>query len=117
MTEQSKKKGRIDHDAPNSPESKLIGGPIQENKARAAKANPIEYVTKDDPPFLIVHGDADPLVPLGQSEILLAALKKAGVKSELVVIKDGGHGGKGFATPETQEKIARFFDSHLRKNK
>lgn len=115
MAEQSKKKGRIDHDAPNSPESKLIGGPIQENKAKAAKANPIEYVSKDDPPFLIVHGDADPLVPLGQSEILLAALKKAGVKSELVVIKDGGHGGKGFATPETQEKVARFFDAHLRK--
>jgi acetyl esterase/lipase len=115
MNEQSKKKGPIDHDSPNSPESRLIGGPVQENKEKAAKANPIEYVTKDDPPFLIVHGDADPLVPLGQSEILLAALKKAGIESELVVIKDGGHGGKGFAAQETVEKIAKFFDSVLKK--
>ena len=77
--------------------------------------SPIEHVTKDDPPFLILHGDADPLVPLGQSEILLEALKKAGVAAELVVIKGGGHGGKGFATPENQEKIAKFFAKHLKK--
>ena len=115
MNEFKTVKGRIDHDSPNSPPSKLIGGPVQENKAKAAKANPIEYVTKDDPPFLIVHGDADPIVPLGQSEILLSALKKAGIESELVVIKDGGHGGKDFVTPETTERIASFFDMHLRK--
>ncbi len=56
------------HDAPDAPESKLIGGPIQENPPKAQKANPITYVTKDDPPFLIVHGDKDPLVPHNQSE-------------------------------------------------
>jgi dipeptidyl aminopeptidase/acylaminoacyl peptidase len=64
---------------------------------------------------LMLHGDAAPLVPLGQSELLLDALKKAGVEAELVVIKGGGHGGPGFATPENQEKIAKFFDKHLKK--
>jgi len=40
------------HNTPDSPESQLIGGPIQENKEKVAKANPITYVTKDDAPFL-----------------------------------------------------------------
>lgn len=115
MAEQEKVKGKIDHDSPNSPESKLVGGPIQQNKDKAAKANPITFVTKDDPPVLMLHGDADPLVPLGQSEILLEALKKAGVEAELVVIKGNGHGGPGFGTPEMQDKIAKFFDMHLKK--
>jgi acetyl esterase/lipase len=105
---------KFDHDGPNSPESKLVGGPIQENKDKAAKANPINFVTKDDAPILILHGDADPLVPLGQSEIFLDALKKAGVPAELIVIKGGGHGGPGFASAENQEKIAKFFEKHLK---
>jgi acetyl esterase/lipase len=115
MAAQTTVKGPIDHDSPNAPEAKLIGGPVQENKEKAARANPITYVSKDDPPFLIVHGDKDPLVPLGQSEILLDALKKAGVEAELVIIKDGGHGGAGFNTRENQDRIAAFFDKHLRK--
>jgi acetyl esterase/lipase len=106
---------KLDHDAADSPESKLVGGPIQKNKEKAAKSNPITFATKDDAPVLMLHGDADPLVPLGQSEILLDALKKAGVPAELVVIKGGGHGGAGFATPENREKIEAFFARHLRK--
>src|SRR5262245_21074307 len=97
MAAQAGANSKFDHDGPNSPESKLVGGAIQENKDKAAKANPITYLTKDAAPFLILHGDADPLVPLGQSELLHDALKKAGVESELVVIKGGGHGGAGFA--------------------
>jgi acetyl esterase/lipase len=114
MGEQSGPNSKIDHNAPNSPESRLIGGPIQENKEKAAKANPIGYVSKDSPPFLIVHGDSDPLVPLGQSELLVTALKKSGVEVELIVIKGGGHGGPGFASPENQAKINGFFDRHLK---
>jgi acetyl esterase/lipase len=115
MGAQSGANSKIDHDSPNSPESKLVGGAIQQNKNKAAKANPIEFVTKDDPPVLILHGDMDPLVPLAQSEILLEALKKAEVPAELVVIKGGGHGGAGFGTPENVEKIVKFFDKHLKK--
>jgi len=48
------------HDSVDSPESQLIGAAIQENKAQAAQANPITYVSKNAPPFLICHGDADP---------------------------------------------------------
>jgi acetyl esterase/lipase len=47
------------HDAPDSPESKLIGGPIQDNPDKVRRVNPITYVTKSAPPFLIVHGTLD----------------------------------------------------------
>jgi acetyl esterase/lipase len=80
------------HDTPDSPESQLVGGPIRENPDRVARANPITYVTPDDPPFLIVHGDADALVPHHQSVLLEAALRKAGVRVELVTIAGGRHG-------------------------
>jgi acetyl esterase/lipase len=103
------------HDDPRSPESQLLGGPVQENKARAAKANPITYVSSDDPPFLIMHGDRDAAVPYHQSELLVAALKKAGVEVTFLTIKEGGHGGAGFQSRENRRRIDAFFDKHLRK--
>jgi dipeptidyl aminopeptidase/acylaminoacyl peptidase len=115
MQEQSGGRGTIDHDSANAPEARLIGGPVQQNKGKAAKANPISYVTKDDPPFLILHGDQDPLVPVGQSELLHAALKMAGVESELVVIPGAGHGGKEFHSDARRKQVADFFDKHLKK--
>jgi acetyl esterase/lipase len=80
------------HNPPNSPESSLVGGAIQENKNMCALANPITYVDKYDPPFLIFHGDKDPLVPHCQSELLFDALQKAGVKSEFVLVTGAKHG-------------------------
>ena len=102
----------MDHDAANSPESLLIGGPIQEHPALVRRANPITYVTKDAPPFLIVHGDADPLVPHNQSELLYEALKAAGVEVTLYTVRGGGHGG--FRDPEVDALLERFFDKHLK---
>jgi acetyl esterase/lipase len=101
----------LKHNAPNSPESQLIGGAIQENKDKVARANPITYVTKDDPPFLIVHGDKDRTVPINQSELLSDALKKAGVEVEFYIVKGGGH---GFRDPMAFEKTDAFFDKHLK---
>jgi len=86
---------KLAHDSPGSPEAKLVGGPIQENKEKVARANPITYVGKDAPPFLIVHGDADPLVPHHQSELLRDALEKVSVPVSLYTVKGGGH-GQGF---------------------
>lgn len=99
------------HDVPDSPEANLVGGPIHENKAAVAKANPIAYVTEDDPPFLIVHGDADPLVPFHQSILLEDALKKAWVPVSLYKVKEGGHGG--FTDPIVPFLVKRFFANYL----
>ena len=70
-----------------------MGGPIRDRPDEAARANPISYVTADDPPFLVVHGDADLLVPHHQSELLVAALRKGGVRVRFVTIPGGPHGG------------------------
>lgn len=80
------------HNPANSPESSLVGGAIQENKDKVTLANPVTYVDKNDPPFLILHGDKDPLVPHCQSELLYRKLQKAGVKSKLVIVPGGKHG-------------------------
>jgi len=113
FTKMSSFPSTMKHDAPDSPEAKLIGGPVQENKDKAQRANPIAYITKDDPPFLIVHGDKDPLVPHHQSEILLDALKKTNVEATLYTVKGGGHGG--FKDPQVDVLVAEFFERHLRR--
>ncbi len=100
------------HNSPDSPESKLIGGYIHDNPQKAAKANPITYVTKDAPPFLIIHGDRDPLVPHHQSELLEAALNKAGVPVTFYTVKGGGHGG--FKDPNVPKLTRQFFEKHLK---
>jgi len=84
--------GAMDHDAADSPESVLIGGPIQKNPEKAAKASPITYVSADDPPFLILHGDQDRTVLLNQSQLLHDALRKLGVRVRLGIVKGQGHG-------------------------
>lgn len=101
----------MDHDAPNSPESILIGGPVQETPQGVRNADPITYVTKDDPPFLIVHGDKDPLVPHNQSELLYDALKKANVKAKFHTVKGGGH---GFKDPQVDSMVNKFFNKTLK---
>jgi acetyl esterase/lipase len=90
-------------------EARLIGGPISQNLQKAQNANPIHYITKDDPPFLIVHGDKDPAVPLQQSQLLADALKRAGVKVTFHVVPGGEHGGPEFRKPEELERLFAFF--------
>jgi acetyl esterase/lipase len=99
------------HDAAGSPESRLIGGPIQRNKEKVARANPITYITAGDPPFLIAHGDNDRLVPHHQSVLLEAALKKAGVPVTFYTVKGGGHGFRN-STADALRKD--FFKKHLK---
>ena len=102
---------KIEHDAANSPESRLVGGALQENKEKVARANPITYVSKDDPPFLIMHGDKDNLVPHHQSELLRDALKKAGVDVTFKTVEGAGH---GFGGPQVMKMVEEFFDKHLK---
>jgi len=104
------------HDPADSPESQLVGGPIQQNKDIVARANPITYVTRDSPPFLILHGEQDPSVPVNQSELLYDALKKAGVDVTFHKIVGAGHGGPQFNTPEVRAMVQAFFDRHLKKS-
>lgn len=104
--------GGMLHDTPDSPESQLIGGALQASRDKAARANPITYVNGDEPPFLIVHGDNDPLVPHHQSELLKAALDKAGVPVSVYTVVGGGHGG--FTDPKVRELTKAFLAERLK---
>lgn len=106
--------GYESHAQATSPEAKLLGGAPLENKHKAARANSITYVTKDDPPFLIVHGDQDRTVPLNQSEDLHATLKQAGVGTHFHVIHGAGHGGPGFAGENIDAMVGDFFEKTLK---
>jgi acetyl esterase/lipase len=100
------------HDVPDSPESELIGGAIQEFKDRAEKANPVTYVSSDSPPFLIIHGDQDLLVPFQQSLLLKTALEEAGVPVTFYPVAGEGHGH--FIDPRVKELTMAFFEEKLK---
>jgi dipeptidyl aminopeptidase/acylaminoacyl peptidase len=67
----------------------LVGG--SDDPAILAAASPVSYVTAEAPPFLLVHGDSDGLVPHLQTDLLAAALAEAGVEHEVVTVKGGDH--------------------------
>ena len=77
-----------------------------------AKANPITYVSEDDSPFLIIHGDRDKLVPYQQSVLLKDALEKAGVPVTFYKVEGGGHGW--FRDPKVPELTKAFLEQHLK---
>ncbi len=105
--------GYESHARAESPEAKLIGGAVLDNRDKAARVNPITYVSDDDPAFLIVHGDQDKTVPLNQSELLFEALKQVGVSAHLHTIRGAGH-GQGFGGPEIERMVGDFFERHLK---
>jgi acetyl esterase/lipase len=85
-------------------------------------ASPVTYITPDDPPFLIVHGEKDGYSPVEQAETLDAKLKAAGVSSKLVIVQNGEHGLTSIsgdpAVPsldEINQLILDFLDSNLMK--
>ncbi len=110
------------HGDTNSPECQLVGGSLAEKADVVRAADPITYVTPEGPPFLIMHGENDPTVPINQSELLYDALKKAGVAVTFIRVKNAGHGfgGRGPGVPidpnpaEIQRQVLAFFDKHLK---
>lgn len=96
------------------PYSKLIGGGLGEEKEKCEAVSPVHYVSKDSPPFLILHGDHDTLVPLAQSEELAELLTKSGVSVTLQRLPGAGHGGPAFTLPAVTGLINKFFDKHLK---
>ncbi|MGQ9651724.1 MAG: alpha/beta hydrolase fold domain-containing protein [Phycisphaerae bacterium] len=91
---------------------KLLGGPLNKNREKARLASPVEHVSKDDPPFLIVHGEKDNVVPVKHSRLLADALRRAGVDVTLKVVPDAGHGVGGLVD---RKMVAEFFDQHLKR--
>jgi len=79
----------------------------------ARQVSPAYHVSADDPPTLIIHGDADVLVPIQQAELILEKLRQAGVEGKLVVKKGASHGWPDIL--EDMTIIADWFDQHIGK--
>jgi acetyl esterase/lipase len=75
------------------------------------QVSPITHVSAGSAPTLIIHGDADKLVPIQQAEIIIAKLKASGVPAELVVRKGAGHGWPNLL--DDMKLLADWFDKHL----
>ncbi|MEM8484995.1 MAG: alpha/beta hydrolase [Bacteroidota bacterium] len=84
--------GEFCHDDPSSPESSLIGCPIQDCPAKTLEADPAAYISPADPPIMILHGQSDLLVPHHQGERLYMALNKACNEAVFVSLPLAGHG-------------------------
>lgn len=83
------------------------------NPELCRKASPTTYVSKDDAPFYIFHGDLDPLTNHEQGELLNEKLRAAGVKSDFYLVKGGKHGWG--VRKDVDEKVDAFLDKHLKK--
>jgi acetyl esterase/lipase len=93
--------------------SKRFNGGGLMDAAMLKAASPLSYLTPDDPPVLIFHGDQDGTVPLGQSQLVDQRYKEAGLVSELHIIPGAGHGGPAFSDDERYQLIKAFLDKHL----
>ncbi|MBI3881840.1 MAG: alpha/beta hydrolase [Verrucomicrobia bacterium] len=102
---------------------KLFGATYREKPAAWRSGSPVFYVTSNAPPFLVVHGDSDNLVPRWHAERLTAKLQEARVPSDLVIVKNGNHvmfpakSGQP-AVPswnELNQRVVNFFDERLAK--
>ncbi len=93
--------------------AKLLGRTVRDVPELAKQASALYQVSADDPPFLIMHGEKDPAVPLAQSQRLHDKLKAVG-SSELHIVEGAGHGGKEFRTTEVKKRVLEFFNKHLK---
>jgi len=92
--------------------NKLVVIADEERRQEIGKAiSPITHVKKASAPALIIHGDADALVPIQQAEVIRDKYKEVGVPFELVVKKGAGHGWADIGADI--EKLADWFDKHL----
>ncbi|BCJ45863.1 hypothetical protein GCM10010168_57170 [Actinoplanes ianthinogenes] len=109
MAAQNHPEGPHDHDAADSPESLLIGGPVPTHPTEAVAASPVTYVSGDTPPILLMHGADDRIVPAAQSEELHDRLVALGAPATLRVIPGADHCFTGVdLAPLVDESLEHF---------
>ncbi len=95
------------HDSVTSPESRLVGCAIQTCPDKVRAASPLQYISADDPPMMILHGDSDQLVPHNQGERLYMALNKACKDAVFITLPMAPHGNwNGFLTDDALRQAA-----------
>ncbi|MBD94664.1 MAG: peptidase S9 [Acidobacteria bacterium] len=81
--------------------------------SEASSISPIVHVSGDDPPTLLIHGDADGLVPVSNSHDMYAALQERGVESKVIIIPGAGHGFRGADAELAMTALVDWFGIHL----
>jgi acetyl esterase/lipase len=99
---------KIRFDNPGSAVYNLMGGRMDPESL--SSASPVRYVSKDDPPFLIMHGELDDAIPPAQSQELYERLRDAHVDVSYHLLKGYAH---GFAAPEHFKLVEDFLDRTL----
>lgn len=100
-------------DNEKSPEGLLIGAAPLARPDLAKAASPVTYVDKDDPPFLIIHGEKDDLVSPKQSRLLSSWLNVVSVQNEVIIVKDAPHFGVMFDADDVRKKVLDFLKKQL----
>jgi len=106
----------VNHNDASSPESKLVGAPIQDVPDLVKTTNPMNYITPDDAPFFIENGTADCNIPPVQNKDLADALSAVigADKVTYVPLEGAGHGGAQFGTDENLQLVIAFLDKYLK---
>lgn len=86
---------------------------VDHDPAEYPEYSPIRFVSGDDPPTLIIHGDQDELIPLDQGQSVYEALLATGVTTELIVIEGADHGFQAADAVRAAEAMVAWFDEHL----
>jgi acetyl esterase/lipase len=99
----------------------FLGGGLAENATliKAQQATPLTHIDAEDPPFLVIHGEADGMVPITQSELLVDSLRVAGVEVTFVRLPMIGHGyfppdGRQYIMSEFLQPTLQFFNQYLK---
>ncbi|AVQ22844.1 alpha/beta hydrolase [Fusobacterium nucleatum subsp. nucleatum ATCC 23726] len=111
------------HKSSAAPEALWLNGVVLSNEINSVDnmpekvkaANPMTYITKDTPPFLLLHGDKDILVSPSQTEKLHKALVTKGIDSTRYIVKGAAHGGEYWVQPEVMKVIINFLNKNLKK--
>jgi acetyl esterase/lipase len=94
--------------------AQFLGGSPSDAAEKYRTASPTTHATKDDAPFLLIHGGADRLVPMEQAELFEKALKAAGVEVELRRYPSAGHGLEGADLLDALTASLDFFEKKLK---
>jgi acetyl esterase/lipase len=103
-----------DPEMKGDPISTLLGAAPLKRPDLSRSASPVTYVDKDDPPFIIVHGEKDESVPYQQSVLLQSYLNLAGVRNELIVVKGAPHFGPMFDVDDVRSRLLDFLSLNFK---
>lgn len=90
---------------------------LEFDSALAPEISPILFVSSDDSPSLMIHGDEDDLVPLSSSQVIYEAFREHGVETEMIILKGAGHGFRGEHLNNARSAMVAWFEKYLFENR